>query len=407
MYHDYRPQSYAATSSGNYINPSSFAYTATPVTGYADGFARRSTQRPASSYYPSTRPASYYAQPPAYTYATPAGYTVKSSTTKRTSFAGTSERRQSKVDVKVETRSSPSKKPRPASYAQPQTHYTYKNVVSEESDDSCGYNYSPSSTPPPPYNTNTSNQSTSYKVRYSIHKEEKPTKQPTPKQPTPPTYKTPLRTTSKTTPQQKESTKEKKQTKTKSAPKPAVKATPADAAQAGIPAGYSYKNWDPTEEPIYLLGSVFDANSLGKWIYDWTVYAHACATPMADLAGDLWLLLIQLAAKVKRADECMPRIRRRRDRDLVDEFLESGERLWTRLSKIMNACEDYMWRAAKKEKGSKGSVTMGANSGCEFVQSMFGRDRKLEETEKLMTSMRLWSMRFDANCEDILRHPSG
>ena len=49
---------------------------------------------------------------------------------------------------------------------------------------------------------------------------------------------------------------------------------------------------------------------------------------------------------------------------------------------------------------------MGMNSGVEFVDSMFGRDRELERTEKLMTAVRLWSMRFDANCEEILRHPA-
>lgn len=37
---------------------------------------------------------------------------------------------------------------------------------------------------------------------------------------------------------------------------------------SSIPAGYSAKNWDPSEESIFLLGSVFDANSPGKWIYD-------------------------------------------------------------------------------------------------------------------------------------------
>ncbi|KAL2044136.1 hypothetical protein ABVK25_012439 [Lepraria finkii] len=47
-------------------------------------------------------------------------------------------------------------------------------------------------------------------------------------------------------------------------------ATAADAAKHNIPEGFSLKNWDPTEAPIKLLGSVFDANSLGKWIYDWT-----------------------------------------------------------------------------------------------------------------------------------------
>lgn len=37
---------------------------------------------------------------------------------------------------------------------------------------------------------------------------------------------------------------------------------------------------------------------------------------------------------------------------------------------------------------------------------MFGRDRELEKSEKLMTGMRLWSTHFDANCEDILRYSS-
>jgi len=184
------------------------------------------------------------------------------------------------------------------------------------------------------------------------------------------------------------------------------KATEEDARRAGIPAGYSYKNWDPTEEPIILLGSVFDANSLGKWIYDWTVYYYGPATPMSDVAGDLWLLLIQLAGKVKRADDCMDRIRQEENRELVEDFLESGERLWVRFKKLLKICEDYMWRAAQRETGERRPVTMGRDSGCEFVDSIFGRDRELDKTEKLMSAIRLWSMRFDANCDDILRNPA-
>ncbi|KAF2165965.1 hypothetical protein M409DRAFT_23693 [Zasmidium cellare ATCC 36951] len=190
------------------------------------------------------------------------------------------------------------------------------------------------------------------------------------------------------------------------ATQPPPKATEADARRAGIPAGYSYKNWDPTEEPILLLGSVFDANSLGKWIYDWTVFFYGPGTPMSEVAGELWLLLIQLAHKVKRAEDCMPRIRSTTSRDLVDDFLESGERLWQRFNKLLKICENYMWKAAKKESGNARNVTMGKNSGCEFVDAIFGRDRELERTEKLMTGMRLWSMRFDANCEEILRNPT-
>lgn len=174
--------------------------------------------------------------------------------------------------------------------------------------------------------------------------------------------------------------------------------------RAGIPAGYSIKNWDPTELPIVLLGSVFDANSLGKWIYDWTVFHHGASSPMADVAGDLWLLLIKLAGKMKRAEECVDRIRSIDSQEMVEDFLASGSRLWQKFKHLLKTCEQFMWRAAKRE-GSKG-VSMGKNAGTEFVDSIFGRDRELETTEKIMTSIRLWNMRFDANCEDILRRPS-
>ena len=190
-------------------------------------------------------------------------------------------------------------------------------------------------------------------------------------------------------------------------PSPAKrKATEEDARRAGIPAGYSYKNWDPTEEPITLLGSVFDANSLGKWIYDWTVFRYGPATPFSDIAGDLWLLLIQVAGKVKRADHLMPRIRREDSREMVEDFLESGERLWIRVKKLLKICEEYMWKAAKRSSGEKRPMQMGKDSGCEFVDSLFGRDRELDKTEKLMSAIRLWSLRFDANCEEILRNPA-
>jgi len=186
--------------------------------------------------------------------------------------------------------------------------------------------------------------------------------------------------------------------------KPPPKATEEDAARAGIPSGYSIKNWDPTESPIVLLGSVFDANSLGKWIYDWTVYHLGASTPLADVAGDLWLLLIKLAGKMKRAEECVPRIRSIDSQEMVEDFIQSGSRLWQKFKHLLKACEQYMWRAARRE-GSKG-VSMGKNAGTEFVDSIFGRDRELENTEKLMNSIRLWNMRFDANCEEILRRPS-
>lgn len=56
---------------------------------------------------------------------------------------------------------------------------------------------------------------------------------------------------------------------------PLREAPAKDAKKNGILAVYSLKHWDPEEEPILLLGSVFDAHSLGKWIYDWTVFCLA------------------------------------------------------------------------------------------------------------------------------------
>jgi hypothetical protein len=43
------------------------------------------------------------------------------------------------------------------------------------------------------------------------------------------------------------------------------------------------------------------------------------------------------------------------------------------------------------------------NAGTEFVDSIFGTDTQLEATKKVKAITRLWNLRFDANCEEILR----
>lgn len=186
----------------------------------------------------------------------------------------------------------------------------------------------------------------------------------------------------------------------KAAPPATRKATEADAKRWGISKGYSLKNWDPTEEPILLLGSVFDANSLGKWVYDWTVYSRGPSTPISEVAGELWLLLIQLSGKIKRGKETVPRVRTRDNKEMVEDFIESGQRLTDKLKKLLKSCEKPMLTASSKK-----DAQLGQRSGIEFVQTMFGRERELEKTEKFMQSVRLWNLRFDANCEDILKRP--
>lgn len=92
-------------------------------------------------------------------------------------------------------------------------------------------------------------------------------------------------------------------------------ATAEDAKKYGIPAGYSLKRWDPEEEPLLLLGSVFDANSLGKWMYDWTAFFCGADSPECDLAGELWLLMIQLAGKQKTIESKLPCVKSSGDVD--------------------------------------------------------------------------------------------
>ncbi len=203
----------------------------------------------------------------------------------------------------------------------------------------------------------------------------------------------------------------------KSTPIPVVTpiATARDAARWKIPAGYSLKNWDPTETPILLLGSVFDANSLGKWIYDWTVYRHGPASPISDVSGDLWLLLIKVAGKVRRSDEVLDgvvgergRIRRAENRELIDDFLKSGQAAMDTFKKLLKQCEGPMLKAEKRRAKKEGgeSKGLGKNAGVEFVECLFGRDGLLEGTEKWMAGARLWNLRWDANCEEILMNPT-
>jgi hypothetical protein len=180
-------------------------------------------------------------------------------------------------------------------------------------------------------------------------------------------------------------------------------ATEADAKRHRIPAGYSMKNWDPTEEPIMLLGSVFDANSLGKWIYDWTVYHHGAGHAISEQAGELWLLLIQLSGKIKRAEETVPRIRTKDNREMIEEFIEAGDRITDKLRKLLKACEAPMLRSSAKPK-KEGQL--GKSAGVEFVETLFGHDREKDKTDRFMTSVRLWNLRFDTNCEEILKKPT-
>lgn len=183
------------------------------------------------------------------------------------------------------------------------------------------------------------------------------------------------------------------------------------AAEAGIPSDYSLKNWDPNERPIILLGSVFDANSLGEWVFNWTKYHHGRTHEATRTAGGLWELLIELSSKIKRARDFFDSIQNPSNKEILEEFMDSGERLWQKLKNLLKACEEYMWTGArrvsspKQQDGKSTKVQMGKQSGAEFVDAMFNGEKEWEKTERLMRGMATWCQRFQVNCEEILMRP--
>ncbi|KAH6990137.1 hypothetical protein EDB80DRAFT_729555 [Ilyonectria destructans] len=175
------------------------------------------------------------------------------------------------------------------------------------------------------------------------------------------------------------------------------KATKEDVEKHQIPSGYSLEHWDPNEEPILLLGGVFGGNSLGKWIYDWAVFRHGLGNPISEMAHDLWQLLIQLISKKDFSEACVSSISGD-ERKLIHEFIEGGERLLDKLNSLLKRCERLMPKPSKR----KGTTQLGEKEGVEFVELLFGRERQLRGTKRFMRSMRLWNLRFDANCQEIL-----
>ena len=190
---------------------------------------------------------------------------------------------------------------------------------------------------------------------------------------------------------------------------PTLKPTAADATRAGIPAGYSISQWDPSQKPILLFGSVFDANSLGKWIYDWAVYYHRQPSPRSGIAGDLWFLMMQLTGNIEQAERTITSLHDANDRELIAEFLDTSERLWDQLQNILRTCEKSMLHIARHKARQRGfnvttaSMVYGADIGCEFIDTMFGQDRQLEDTKKVMASMRLSNWKFEVYCDENLR----
>ncbi len=74
-------------------------------------------------------------------------------------------------------------------------------------------------------------------------------------------------------------------------------------------------------------------------MYYWAILNRGPASEEVRVAYHLWQLLNQLARRIKRAAETVPRIRSNDNKEMVEDFVKSGERLTTRLHRLLNLCE--------------------------------------------------------------------
>ncbi|KAK4450976.1 hypothetical protein QBC34DRAFT_348557 [Podospora aff. communis PSN243] len=186
-------------------------------------------------------------------------------------------------------------------------------------------------------------------------------------------------------------------------------ATDRDARGYGIRDGDKLKYWDPDEEPIRILGSIFDAASLGKWIFDWT--SHHCDNkdePMTQKAAEVWLILLRLAGKMKRAQRVIElRVRGAKvshtavEHDFIKGYIAEGDALMDSLRSLLRKCEDPMYRTVQDQDKPQ-ERTLVAEAGVEFVKTMFDSARELQATEAWLSDARSWVRSFQETCEILI-----
>lgn len=166
------------------------------------------------------------------------------------------------------------------------------------------------------------------------------------------------------------------------------------AAKLNIPRGYSLRRWDHTERPIFVAGSVFDGNSLGKWIYDWARYAYGADTRISEEAGEFWLLVIRLCGYTRRLERLLGcggrKIRIAMEQyEEVLEVLRNGLSLWSRLEEVVSECQAVV--CSTHEYAVMGKFE--SQCAVVFVQTLLGGGEQLECTRRLMDGLRRWQCR--------------
>lgn len=175
--------------------------------------------------------------------------------------------------------------------------------------------------------------------------------------------------------------------------------TVADAKKHHIAPGRCLKHWDPDEEPILLLTSVFDANSLGKWVLDQTARIYGEHDEMTELAADFWFEHIKLGGKIKHAKSRLSQIEDSSVRQRVKEFIASGDKLVNDLVEILKKCEQRVVELT----GISEIPKLGHKSVVVFIDTFIGRTPAQRDAfDDFTRSIRVWNQWFDTGCASLL-----
>ncbi|KAK7709637.1 hypothetical protein SLS63_013152 [Diaporthe eres] len=175
--------------------------------------------------------------------------------------------------------------------------------------------------------------------------------------------------------------------------------TVADAERHHIAPGRCLKHWDPDEEPILLLSSVFDASSLGKWVLDQTARIYGEHDEMTELAADFWFEHIKLGGKIKHAKSRLPDIMDASARQLVKELIASGDKLVNELGEILKKCEQRVLKVT----GISEIPKLGHKSVVVFIDTFIGRTPAQRDAfDDFTRSIRVWNKWFDTDCANLL-----
>lgn len=148
---------------------------------------------------------------------------------------------------------------------------------------------------------------------------------------------------------------------------------------------------------------MFDACSIGKWIFDSTVNAHDAGTAERDKSEELWFSLIQVTGRLRVSENFISQsvtfesVEQERNVEVVKDFIESGGRLMERFQDLVKSCEKAIY-----DPDNTDNDDLLGKAGVPFVRTIFISEKYSAKTDSLMQQLRLWNHRWDANCGLII-----